>query len=139
MEPLPNPLPFRAHCPCWRIALCLLPLRETASLLAHRPMSDSDIICNSPSLPLTDIVLLGFPFQYSPCWAFPFNIPLKVFKTRLLGINTLIKGVSFSSPTDVGSHNHTVLYQARILFLTAQTHCDISALTRYLSSSTSRF
>ena len=40
-------------------------------------------------------------------WAFPFGLPLKVFKTRLLGrgFRTLIKTVSFPSPIDVGSHN----------------------------------
>ena len=58
---------------------------------------------------------------YCPLWAFPFEILLKVFKMRLLGrgfllkvfkmrllgrgFHTLIKNVSFSSPTDVGSHN----------------------------------
>ena len=43
-----------------------------------------------------------------PLWAFSFGLQLKVFKTCLLGRgfhNTLLKGVSFSSPTDVGSHN----------------------------------
>ena len=36
-----------------------------------------------------------------------FGLSLEVFKTRLLwrGFHTLIKGVSFSSPTDVGHHN----------------------------------
>ena len=44
--------------------------------------------------------------RYFPLWAFPFRLPLKVFKTRLLerGFHTLLKNVSFSSPTDVGSH-----------------------------------
>ena len=39
--------------------------------------------------------------------AFPFGLPLKVFKTCLLGrgFHTLIKNASFPSPTDVGSHN----------------------------------
>ena len=39
--------------------------------------------------------------------SFPFGLALKIFKTRLLGrgFHTLIKSVSFSSPTDVGSHN----------------------------------
>ena len=51
--------------------------------------------CTSP--PLVDISSLGFPFQ----------APLKVFKTRLLGrgFHTLIKNDSFPSPTDMGSHN----------------------------------
>ena len=49
--------------------------------------------CNSSSPPLVDIVLFG--------------LPLKVFKRRLIerGFHTLIKNASFSSPTDVGSHN----------------------------------
>ena len=45
--------------------------------------------------------------RYCPLWIFPFGLPLKVFKTRLLGrgFHTLVKNASFSSPTDVGSHN----------------------------------
>ena len=45
--------------------------------------------------------------RYCLIWVFPFGLPLKVFKMRLLGrgFHTLIKNVSFSSPTDVGSHN----------------------------------
>ena len=68
------------------------PLRGTTSSLAHCLMSGSDTICNSPDPPLAYIVL--------------FRLPLKVFKMRLLGrgFHTPIKGVSFSSPTDVGSH-----------------------------------
>ena len=55
--------------------------------------------CNSPSPPLADIVLFGRSF--------------KVFKTRLLerGFHTLIKNVSFSSPTDVGSHVKELKFQ----------------------------
>ena len=47
--------------------------------------------CNGPSPPLG---------------AFPFGLLLKVYKTHLLGrgFHTLIKGVSFSSPSKVGSH-----------------------------------
>ena len=54
------------------------------------------VTCNSPS-----------PQIAYPLWAFPFGLPLKVYKTHLLGrgFHTLIKNVSFSSPTDVGSHN----------------------------------
>ena len=54
--------------------------------------------CNRHSPPLVDIVLFGFSLL---------GFPLKVFKMRLLGrgFHTLIKGVLFSSPTDVGSHN----------------------------------
>ena len=35
------------------------PLRGTARRLAHRPVSDSDTICNNPGPPLADIVLFG--------------------------------------------------------------------------------
>ena len=47
------------------------PLRGTTRRLAHRPLSGSDTICNSPNPPLADIVLFR---------AFP-----QGFKTRLLG------------------------------------------------------
>ena len=45
--------------------------------------------------------------RYFSFWVFPFRLPLKVFKTRLLGrgFHIFIKSVSFSSSTDVGSHN----------------------------------
>ena len=75
-----------------------IPFWGPASLLAHRPMSSSDTICNSPSLPLAYIVYLGFPFRASS----------QGFKTYPLGrgFYTLIKNVLFpSSPIDVGSHN----------------------------------
>jgi len=70
------------------------PLWGSTSSLAHHPVSGSDTICNSSSPPLADIVLFG--------------LSLKVFKTCLpgRGFHTLIKDVSFSSPTDEGSHNH---------------------------------
>ena len=57
--------------------------------------------CNSPSPPLADIVL--------------FELPLKVFKTHLLGrgFHTFIKNVSFSSPTDVGSHSKRDLLSSK--------------------------
>jgi len=73
----------------------------SASSLAYRPVSDSVTICNSPSPPLADIVLLGFPFR-----AF-----LKAFKTRLLGrgFHTHVKNVLFFSPTDVRSHTVTII------------------------------
>ena len=56
-------------------------------------------LCREPKLTVSRYCLL---------WTFPFGFPLKVFKMRLLGkgFHTLIKGVSFSSPTDVGSHTH---------------------------------
>ena len=68
------------------------PLLGLASLLTHRLMSDYDTICNSPSPPLANIAL--------------FRLSLEVSKTHLLGrgLHILIKNVSFSSPTDAGSH-----------------------------------
>ena len=68
------------------------PFRGTASSLARRPVSNSDTICNGPSPRLASIILFGFFFLN--------------FTTCLLGrgFHTLIKGVWFSSPTDVGSH-----------------------------------
>ena len=77
--------------PMWDLAIH--PLVSPTSSLAHHPMSGSDTICNSPSLPLADIVF--------------FVLPLKVFKMRLLRryFHTLIRNTSFSPPTDVRSHN----------------------------------
>ena len=48
--------------------------------------------------------------RYCSLWAFPFRVPLKVFKTRLLGrgFHTLIKNDLYPSPTDVGSGNISV-------------------------------
>ena len=56
---------------------------------------EPELACNGPNPPLADIVL----------WTFSFELPLKVFKTYLLGgiFHTLIKNVSFSSSTDEGS------------------------------------
>ena len=70
------------------------PLRDSVSLFVGTLHFDT--ICNGP--PLANIVLFG---------AFPFTTPLKVFKTRLVGrdFHTLIESVSFSSTTDVESHN----------------------------------
>ena len=69
------------------------PLRGSTSSLAHRPMSSSDTIT-----PFADIVLFEFSLS---------DFPSRFFKTRLLGrgFHTLINNASFSSPTDVGSHN----------------------------------
>ena len=66
-------------------------LSGPTSLMTRRPVSGSDTICNGPSPPLADIVLFG----------------LFLSSLRLLwrGFHTLIKNASFSSPTDVGSHN----------------------------------
>ena len=40
-------------------------------------------------------------------WAFPFGLFFKVLKRRMLEkcFYTLVKGVLFSSPIDMGSHN----------------------------------
>ena len=63
-----------------------------ASSLEHRPMSGSETICNRLSPPLANNLRFG-PQPHG-------------FKTHLLGrgFHTLIKNVSFSSPTNVGSH-----------------------------------
>ena len=55
--------------------------------------------CNSKSKPIAS--------RYSPLWIFPFELPLKVLKLRLLGrrFHILIRNVSFASPTDVEFHN----------------------------------
>ena len=76
--PLPNPPPSRPSVLAGTLPH-VHPLRGSASSLAYCPVSGSDTICNNP--PLADIVLFG--------------LPLKVFKTRLLGrgFHTLIKGV----------------------------------------------
>ena len=76
------------------------PLWGLASSLAHHSVSSSDTICN------------GTASRYCPLWVFPIELPLKVFKTRLLerGFHTLIKNVLFSSPTNVGSHNPPPLW-----------------------------
>ena len=98
--PPPNPPPSGPSVfmstPSVNNLMSTYPIWETASSLAHCPVSDSYIICKSPSSPLANIVLFSL---------FPFGLPLKDFKTHLLrkGFHTLIKGVSFSSPTDVGS------------------------------------
>ena len=68
------------------------PLWSSAFLLTHRPVFSFNTICNNPSPPLANIVL--------------FRLSLLGLKTLLLGrgFHTFIKNVSFSSPTDVGSH-----------------------------------
>ena len=73
------------------------PLEDPTSSLAYHPVTGSDTIYNSSSLPLTDIV--------------HFN-PLRIrqphgFKMHLLerGFHTLIRNVSFLSQIDVGFHN----------------------------------
>ena len=56
------------------------------------------IKCNGLGPPLVDIILFGLSLS---------GFPSRFFKTRLLGsgFHTIIKGVSFSSPIDEGSHN----------------------------------
>ena len=51
----PQSTPFRAQLPCARVH----PLWDSTASLAHRPMSGSDTIYNSSSLPLADIVHFG--------------------------------------------------------------------------------
>ena len=65
--------------------------------LRHHLMSISNIICNSSRPLLVDLVRFG-----PSCIVINFT----VFKTCLpgRGFHTLIRNVSFSSPTDVGSH-----------------------------------
>ena len=92
--------PFGTQCPCWHTT-SFHPLQSSTSSLAYQPVFDSDPICNKPK-PTTS--------RDCPLWAFPFGLPLKVFKTRLLerSFHTFINNASFSSPTNVGSHKtHT--------------------------------
>ena len=85
--------------------------------------------CKSLSLspPLENIIVRFGPLRIA--------VNLTVFKTRLLGrgFHTLIKNVSFSSPTVVESHNppslgaqrprcHTARYLTLIPFVIAQAH-----------------
>ena len=88
---LQGPVSLLAH------PLMSTPLRGLVSLLAHRPVFGSDTICHSQSPPLADIFLF---------WLSLSNFPSRFFKTCLLGrsFHTLIKNVSFSSPTEVRSH-----------------------------------
>ena len=88
--------------PMWD--LTVHPFQDPTSSLAHRPVSGSDTIHNSPSPPLANIVLFG--------------LPLKVFKTRLLGrgFHTLIKNASFPFSTEVGSHITKGQNSTRIVF-----------------------
>ena len=66
----------------WYVILCYITLYDMPN----------NIMCNGPSLLLVDIVLFGLTF--------------KVFKMCLLGkgFHTLVKGISLSSPTNVGSY-----------------------------------
>ena len=106
--PLQGPASLLAH------RLVSTSLQGTASSLAYRPVSGSDTICNGPSPPLTDIFLFEFSLS-----GFPSR-----FKMRLLGrgFHTLIKGVSFSSPTDVGSHINRTIYLKTTLTMISTTN-----------------
>ena len=77
-----------------------------ASLLAY-PLMSTPYRAQPPRWHITWCLAL-IPFVTTQCslWAFPFGFPLKVFKMHLLGrgFHTLIKNVSFSSPTNMGSH-----------------------------------
>ena len=64
------------------------PPQGSASSLTHRSVSSSVTICNSSSPTAS---------RYCPLWTFPLKLPVR-------GFHTLIKNVSFSSPTDVRSH-----------------------------------
>ena len=108
IHPLWGPAFLLAHrlvsTPIWGPASLLAhrlvstPFWGSASSLARRLVSGSDTI-RSPSSSTAS--------RYYPFWAFPLGFSFKVFKMRLLGrgFHTLIKNVSFSSPTDVGSHS----------------------------------
>ena len=108
-----NPPPFKAQRPRWHLFLspidvgpyqiyplwalassCLPPLRGTASLLTHSPVSGFDTICNGPSSPLADIVLVEFS-----------KLPLRFLNASARGRFPHSCG-SLSSPTDVRFHSH---------------------------------
>ena len=71
------------------------------------PGVGSNTICNS-SKATTSL--------YCSFWTFSSVLPLKIFKTHLLGrgFHTLIKNDSFSSVTDVGSHNPPLFRAQRL-------------------------
>ena len=75
-----------------------------ASALTYCSVFGSDTICNS-----------HIPNKEGPLWAFPFRLPLKVLKCVGRGFHTLIRNVSFPSPTDMGSHNPPSLGSASLL------------------------
>ena len=80
-----------------------------ASLLAHRPMTDSDTICNSPNPPLANIV----------------NLTVLKMQLRGTSLHTLIRNVSFPSLTDVRSHNPPPWGPASLLARHSVTVSDI--------------
>ena len=82
------------------------PLQGSPSSLAHCPVSTSFEPHRPHRHTARCLALIPFVSRYCPLWAFLFGLHLKVFKTRLLGrgSHTLIKNVSFPSPTGVRSH-----------------------------------
>ena len=82
---------------CTCFSTCYLANQESISFLFSLILELYSLILYSGTV----------PSRYCPFLTFPFEFFLKVFKTCLLGrgFHTLIKNVSFSSPTDVGSHN----------------------------------
>ena len=86
----PQSTPFGTQHPYWHNALCPTPFGA-----------------QPPRWHITRCLAQPTTSKYCPLWAFPFGLPLKVFKTCLpeRGFHTLIKNVLLSSPTDVGSHN----------------------------------
>ena len=100
LEPLSNQCGISQFTPLWGPTSLLIyrpvssPLRGSMSSLAHCPVSSSNNICDSPSPspPPADIILFGLFSRFLKCVC-----QGEVFKT-------LIKNVSFSSPTNVGSH-----------------------------------
>ena len=91
-----NPPSFGAQRPRWHTASCPPSFGAQPSTSTSLSVY-SDTICNGPSPPLANIVFFGLSLS-----SFPSR-----FLKRLLGrsFHTLINNVSFSSPTNVGSHN----------------------------------
>ena len=61
--PPPN-LPLGAQHSYWHTASCLPPFRGTVRRLAHRPVSNSDTICNDPRPPLVGLPLKALKRVY---------------------------------------------------------------------------
>ena len=70
------------------------------SSIAHRLVSGSNVICKNLSPPLVDTCHRQF------------HNSIMCLLGR--GFHTLIKNLSFSSPTDVGSHNITHFYTSSV-------------------------
>ena len=108
-------IPFSTDVAPWR----------PASLLTHRLLSAFDTICNTSSSSLT---------IYCPLWPITYRRKPYSFKTCLLGrsFHTLLRNVSFPSPTDVGSHNPPPWGPASSL-----THCPLFASNTICNTSNS--